>query len=167
MARQCKCVVTGEIGTTDLFYKFHDGSRNRYFKNEEIYNEWFSKKEERRLLLTYISENIFEGEVIPSVFLKKLKEVNVDNQTLLEALQLSLDGIKYARDNVSFSNAYQMSAYFVAIIKNNIYEAAQIVKIEREVKKPDNNADIDLFESAMKAKSTKASNDISMFLEDD
>jgi len=48
VARQCKCQVTGEKGTTDTFYKADNG---KYYKSKEVYDIWNKENENRKKLL--------------------------------------------------------------------------------------------------------------------
>lgn len=166
MARRCKCQVTGEEGTTDVFYKAENG---KYYKSKEVYEVWNKENEDRKKVIEKFAVDFLNykpGQVFPTVLMKKLKELefygyDVINQTI----DKSYHSILYAIQHKEFKNDVGKISYIFAIIKNNINDVyRQTVQDEKKKKNPyeiDNSVDIDNIQTNHKEKNIKK------WLEDD
>lgn len=168
MARQCKCQVTGEKGTTDTFYKANNG---KYYKSKEVYDVWNKENEDRKNVIEKFAIDFLDyesGQVFPTVLTKKLKELefygyDVINRTIDKAY----NSIQYAIQHKEFKSDVGKISYIFAIIKNNINDVyKQTVQEEKEKKSGiiceiDNEVDIDNIQSNHKEKNIKK------WLEDD
>ena len=133
MARQCKCQVTGEKGTTDIFYKADNG---KYYKSKEVYDIWNKENEDRKNVIERFAVDFLDykpGQVFPTVLTKKLKELefygyDVINRTIDKAY----NSIQYAIQHKEFKNDVGKISYIFAIIKNNINDVyKQVVQEEK------------------------------------
>lgn len=168
MARQCKCQITGEVGTTDTFYKADNG---KYYKSKEVYDIWNKENENRKKVIEKFAIDFLDykpGQVFPTVLTKKLKELefygyDVINRTIDKAY----NSIQYAIQHKDFKNDIGKISYIFAIIKNNINDVyKQTVQQEKEKKDEtvceiDNEVDIDNIQTKHKEKNIKK------WLEDD
>ena len=166
MARQCKCQVTGEKGTTDTFYKADNG---KYYKSKEVYDIWNKENEDRKNVIEKFAVDFLDykpGQVFPTVLTKKLKELefygyDVINRTIDKAY----NSIQYAIQHKDFKNDIGKISYIFAIIKNNINDVyKQIVQEEKRsetVCEINNEVDIDNIQTNHKEKN------IQKWLEDD
>lgn len=166
MARQCKCQVTGEKGTTDTFYKADNG---KYYKSKEVYDIWNKENEDRKNVIERFAVDFLDykpGQVFPTVLTKKLKELefygyDVINRTTDKAY----NSIQYAIQNKEFKSDVGKISYIFAIIKNNINDVyKQVVQEEKRsetVCEIDNEVDIDNIQTNHKEKNIKK------WLEDD
>jgi len=166
VARQCKCQVTGEKGTTDTFYKADNG---KYYKSKEVYDIWNKENEDRKNVIEKFAVDFLDykpGQVFPTVLTKKLKELefygyDVINRTIDKAY----NSIQYAIQHKDFKNDIGKISYIFAIIKNNINDVyKQIVQEEKRsetVCEINNEVDIDNIQTNHKEKN------IQKWLEDD
>lgn len=166
MARQCKCQVTGEKGTTDTFYKADNG---KYYKSKEVYDIWNKENEDRKNVIERFAVDFLDykpGQVFPTVLTKKLKELefygyDVINRTIDKAY----NSIQYAIQHKEFKSDVGKISYIFAIIKNNINDVyKQVVQEEKRsetVCEIDNEVDIDNIQTNHKEKNIKK------WLEDD
>lgn len=168
MARQCKCQVTGEKGTTDTFYKADNG---KYYKSKEVYDIWNKENEDRKNVIEKFAVDFLDykpGQVFPTILTKKLKELefygyDVINRTIDKAY----NSIQYAIQHKDFKNDVGKISYIFAIIKNNINDVyKQVVQEEKENKSEtvceiNNEVDIDNIQTNHKEKNIKK------WLEDD
>lgn len=166
MARQCKCQVTGEKGTTDIFYKADNG---KYYKSKEVYDIWNKENEDRKNVIERFAVDFLDykpGQVFPTVLTKKLKELefygyDVINRTIDKAY----NSIQYAIQHKEFKSDVGKISYIFAIIKNNINDVyKQVVQEEKRsetVCEIDNEVDIDNIQTNHKEKNIKK------WLEDD
>jgi len=166
VARQCKCQVTGEKGTTDTFYKADNG---KYYKSKEVYDIWNKENEDRKNVIEKFAVDFLDykpGQVFPTVLTKKLKELefygyDVINRTIDKAY----NSIQYAIQHKDFKNDIGKISYIFAIIKNNINDVyKQIVQEEKRsetVCEIDNEVDINNIQTNHKEKN------IQKWLEDD
>lgn len=166
MARQCKCQVTGEKGTTDTFYKADNG---KYYKSKEVYDIWNKENEDRKNVIERFAVDFLDykpGQVFPTVLTKKLKELefygyDVINRTIDKAY----NSIQYAIQHKDFKNDVGKISYIFAIIKNNINDVyKQVVQEEKKsetVCEIDNEVNIDNIQTNHKEKNIKK------WLEDD
>lgn len=166
MARQCKCQVTGEKGTTDTFYKADNG---KYYKSKEVYDIWNKENEDRKNVIERFAVDFLDykpGQVFPTVLTKKLKELefygyDVINRTIDKAY----NSIQYAIQHKEFKSDVGKISYIFAIIKNNINDVyKQVVQEEKRsetVCEIDNEVDIENIQTNHKEKNIKK------WLEDD
>lgn len=166
MARRCKCQVTEEEGTTDVFYKAENG---KYYKSKEVYEVWNKENEDRKKVIEKFAVDFLDykpGQVFPTVLMKKLKELefygyDVINQTI----DKTYNSILYAIQHKEFKNDVGKISYIFAIIKNNINDVyrqtVQDEKKKENLYEIDNSVDIDNIQTNHKEKNIKK------WLEDD
>lgn len=166
MARQCKCQVTGEKGTTDTFYKADNG---KYYKSKEVYDIWNKENEDRKNVIERFAVDFLDykpGQVFPTVLTKKLKELEFYGYDVINrTIDKSYNSIQYAIQHKDFKNDVGKISYIFAIIKNNINDVyKQVVQEEKKsetVYEIDNEVDIDNIQTNHKEKNIKK------WLEDD
>lgn len=171
MARQCKCQITGEIGTTDTFYK---ADNEKYYKSKEVYDIWNKENENRKKVIEKFAIDFLDykpGQVFPTVLTKKLKELefygyDVINQTI----DKTYNSIQYAIQHKDFKNDIGKISYIFAIIKNNINDVYRQILREEKIKEKQ-KTQTDHFESISESElmnigSKKKARDISEFLEE-
>ncbi|MEY8421981.1 hypothetical protein AALB52_04415 [Lachnospiraceae bacterium 38-14] len=171
MARQCKCQITGETGTTDTFYKADNG---KYYKSKEVYDIWNKENENRKKVIEKFAIDFLDyepGQVFPTVLTKKLKELefygyDVINRTIDKAY----NSIQYSIQHKEFKNDIGKISYIFAIIKNNINDVYKQVLREEKIKEKQ-KTQTDHFESISESElmnigSKRKAKDISEFLEE-
>lgn len=168
MARQCKCQITGEVGTTDTFYKADNG---KYYKSKEVYDIWNKENENRKKVIEKFAVDFLDykpGQVFPTVLTKKLKELEFYGYDVInKTIEKTYNSIQYAIQHKEFINDVGKISYIFGIIKNNINEVyKQTVQQEMEKKNEtvceiDNEVDIDNIQTKHKEKN------IRKWLEDD
>lgn len=168
MARQCKCQVTGETGTTDTFYKADNG---KYYKSKEVYDIWNKENEDRKNVIEKFAVDFLDykpGQVFPTVLTKKLKELEFYGYDVINrTIDKVYNSIQYAIQHKEFKSDVGKISYIFAIIKNNINDVyKQTVQQEKEKKNGtvceiDNELDIDNIQTNHKEKNIKK------WLEDD
>ena len=136
MARQCKCQITGEKGTTDIFYKADNG---KYYKSKEVYDIWNKENENRKKVIEKFAVDFLDyepGQVFPTVLTKKLKELEFYGYDVINrTIDKTYDSIQYAIQHKDFKNDMGKISYIFANIKNNINDVyKQIVQEEKEKK---------------------------------
>lgn len=134
MARKCKCFVTGEIGTTDVFYKPNNKVDNisdntKYFKSKEVYEQYRYQKDLRLKIMKELGDlmgyiTVKDGgssQSYPTVITRKLKDLAFyGDEVILETIYECSDSIKWSFSNKEFSNEYGKASYMMSIIVNNI-----------------------------------------------
>ena len=168
MARQCKCQVTGEKGTTDTFYKADNG---KYYKSKEVYDIWNKENEDRKNVIEKFAIDFLDyepGQVFPTVLTKKLKELEFYGYDVINrTIDKVYNSIQYAIQHKEFKSDVGKISYIFAIIKNNINDVyKRTVQQEKEKKNRtvceiDNELDIDNIQTNHKEKNIKK------WLEDD
>lgn len=166
MARQCKCQVTGEKGTTDTFYKADNG---KYYKSKEVYDIWNKENENRKKVIDKFAMDFLNykpGQVFPTVLTKKLKELEFYGYDVINrTIDQTYDSILYAVQHKEFRSDVGKISYIFGIIKNNINDVyKQVVQQEKEREtmfEIDNSVDVDNIQTNHKEKNIKK------WLEDD
>ncbi len=166
MARRCKCQVTGEEGTTDVFYKAENG---KYYKSKEVYEVWNKENEDRKKVIEKFAVDFLDykpGQVFPTVLMKKLKELDFYGYDVInQTIDKTYNSILYAIQHKEFKNDVGKISYIFAIIKNNINDvyrqAVQNEKKKENLYEIDNSVDIDNIQTNHKEKNIKK------WLEDD
>lgn len=168
MARQCKCQIAGEVGTTGTFYKADNG---KYYKSKEVYDIWNKENENRKKVIEKFAIDFLDykpGQVFPTVLTKKLKELEFYGYDVInKTIEKTYNSIQYAIQHKEFINDVGKISYIFGIIKNNINDVyKQTVQQEREKKNEtvceiDNEVDIDNIQTKHKEKNIKK------WLEDD
>lgn len=125
--------MTGEYGTTDIFYKAEDG---KYYKTKELYEAWKKEKEDRKAVIERFAVDFLDyktGQVFPTVLTKKLKELEFYGYDVINrTIDKCYEAIQYSLRTKSFYNDVNKIAYIFAIIKNNIND------VYRDVQREDN-----------------------------
>lgn len=168
MARQCKCQITGETGTTNTFYKADNG---KYYKSKEVYDIWNKENENRKIVIERFAVDFLDykpEQVFPTVLIKKLKELEFYGYDIINlTIDKVYNSIQYAIQHKEFKSDVGKISYIFAIIKNNINDVyKQTIQQEREKKNEsvceiDNEVDIENIQTKHKEKNIKK------WLEDD
>lgn len=174
MPRKVKCKITGEYGfDTDFFKIINDKGKNEYYKTEEIYNQYIKNKKDRENLLKFIADAILdygEGQVLPTILLKKIKELNLfyPYEVIQETFKVKEKDLNYWMNKEDkFQTDYQKCSYMMAIIKNTINDIYKKWKCEQNVHKIENNTDINMLNDIDDTEVKKPINrGISDFLDD-
>ncbi len=137
MARQCKCQVTGERGTTDSFYKAPNG---KYYKTKEIYEAWENNNKFRSQVIDKFSYEYLDyvpGQIFPTLFFRKLKELEFYGYEIIYKTMCKCDNnIQWSIKNKEFKNEAGKISYIFAIIKNNIndvYKEKNIIQKKNNI----------------------------------
>lgn len=171
MARQCKCQITGDVGTTDTFYKADNG---KYYKSKEVYDIWNKENENRKKVIEKFAIDFLDykpGQVFPTVLTKKLKELEFYGYDVINrTIDKVYNSIQYAIQHKDFKNDIGKISYIFAIIKNNINDVYRQVLREEKIKEKQ-KTQTDHFESISESElmnigSKKKAKDISEFLEE-
>jgi hypothetical protein len=166
MARQCKCCVTQEIGTTDTFIKIN----GKYYKNQEVYDADHKRKEDYRKLIDYISYELLgygDGNSFPPSLPKKLKDLSFyDYDVILRTFQKCHDDILYSFDHKEFKNEYNKISYMFAIIKDKIGDVYKECQRQQQQETQMKKTEIECSDISNLGTKT-AGKDISGFLDDD
>lgn len=148
--RKCKCQITKEIGTTDIFYKVNENGKNKYYKNKKIYDKYMKQKNDRDILLKYIALEILdyqEKQIVPTILLKKIKELNefYEYEVIYEAFKEKKDTLKYWINlDGKFNSEYQKVSYMMAIINNSINDIYERWKIKQQRLQKENSINVDM-----------------------
>ncbi|WP_025909315.1 hypothetical protein [Priestia flexa] len=175
MARKCSCQICKTKGSTDVFYKVTDDKgKNKYYCSKEEYDSFMKDKENREYLIKYIAVDVFnysEGQIIPPILLKRIKELNVfyDYEVIYECFKDSKDNIKYWIENKGFSSEYGMVSYIMKIIESNINDIYNKWKYKKsqEQKKKNNDLNLEIINEITEIKQVKKSNNILDFLDEE
>ena len=151
MARKVKCQITGEYGTSDVFYKADNG---KYYKSKELYDVWNKENEDRKHVIERFAIEFLDyvpGQVFPTILTKKLKELEFYGYDVInKTIDKSYDSIQYALRTKDFRNDVGKISYIFAIIKKQ--------KREYDI---DTSVDIDNIQT------THTEKNITKWLEDD
>lgn len=165
MARRCKCFITQEDGTTDIFVKRPVGKQYKYFKSEEIYQKYIKEKEQKTLLHNKVAE-LLDYKMLPPFLLKELNELMFfySVEVIIETFRQQNDTLKYWLSlDGKFNSEFAKVRYIMAIIKNNINEVDKQWKAEQKRKQSQSiNIDIDMMDTTFTVH--KGNKDISDFL---
>lgn len=172
MARKVKCQITGEYGTSDVFYKADNG---KYYKSKELYDVWNKENEDRKHVIERFAIEFLDyvpGQVFPTILTKKLKELEFYGYDVInKTIDKSYDSIQYALRTKYFRNDVGKISYIFAIIKNNINDVYKQVLTEEksEKRQQEQVANIDVVDEQliMNIGTKQKAKDISSFLEDD
>jgi len=171
VARQCKCQITGEAGTTDTFYKADNG---KYYKSKEVYDIWNKENEDRKNVIEKFAVDFLDykpGQIFPTVLTKKLKELEFYGYDVIyRTIDKTYNSIQYAIQHKDFKNDVGKISYIFAIIKNNINDVYKQVLREGKIKEKQ-KTQTDHFESISESElmnigSKRKAKDISEFLEE-
>lgn len=119
MARKVKCFITKEEGTSDTFVKIG----KHYYKDQETYNQWKEKEENRakclRLIAKYIGYSDFQK--FPTVVTRFLKEYSAYGYDVIyDSLIECQETIEYYFRSKSFDSDYAKCSYMFSIVRNKI-----------------------------------------------
>lgn len=163
---RCKCVVTGEIGTTDTFIKVG----NKYYKNQEVYEADRKRKAEWKELIDYVCREFLgyeKDQPFSTLLPKKIQELSFyEYGVILETFKKCSSEIKYQFEHKYFKNESNKISYMFAIVKNSLADVNDEINRKRkqeEFQKPIIMESNDLSNVG----STKQGKDISSFLNDD
>lgn len=150
MARKCVCQLCKANGTVDVFYKVTDTKgRNKYYCNQDEYENFKNEKLKRKNLLYYLSKEVFhykDGQVPPPVFLKKIGELNkfYDYEVIQKCFEKNQETIQYWLINKEFNNEFGMISYIFKIIESNINDFYKVWSLEQNRKNKEENNQIDI-----------------------
>lgn len=166
MARKVKCQITGEWGTSEIFYKADNG---KYYKSKELYDVWNKENEDRKRVIERFATEFLDyvpGQVFPTVLTKKLKELEFYGYDVInKTIDKSYKSIQYALRIKDFRNDVGKISYIFAIIKNNINDVYKQVLAEEKDQKREYNIDTSV--DIENIQITHKEKNITKWLEDD
>ena len=170
MARKVRCAVTREYGTSDTFIKIG----NKYYKSQQIYDEYEKEKVYRQKILDMISFDFLDyspGQTFPTLIVKQLKQLDFySKEVIYQTFLKCYDNIMYYLKNKDFKDDCAKIRYIFAIIKNNINDVyKECLREEKIIDKQEEqttNFDVVDEQSMMNIGSKIKAKDISDFLED-
>ena len=120
--RKVKCKVTGEFGTSDVFFKNPDGPG--YYKSKELYDEIRRQADARLELVDILARDLLdydEGQKFPPMLTRKLKELDFySNVVILDTIKQCYDTLLQVKRTKEFSSTQAWISYMFAIIGNRI-----------------------------------------------
>jgi len=131
MARKCICSATKESGTTDIFYCINDKGKNKYYKSEEVYNEYMKDQEYKRKTIEYFLSLL--GYEYSNYLKKRLGELNehFTYEIIYLAFIKQTDRIKYVlNDKLRYSTEQQKISYIIKIIESVINDIKPFKQVE-------------------------------------
>lgn len=176
MARKVVCKICKSKGDTDTFYKITDeNGRNKYYCNQEEYDNYVSEKLKRENMLKFIAEEVFqyeEGQIIHPTMIKKLSAMNkfYDNEVIHECFRINKETIQYWMQAKQFSSEYNMVCYIMKIIEGSINDVFNKWKHrkQQEIKEENTLVDFDILNQLDNTTSTQQdSNGILSFLDEE
>lgn len=133
MGRRVKCQVTKEIGDSKEFFKAPNG---KYYKTEEVYNNWLSAASLRRQCLSEICDvaGYDESVVVPTFLNKMINEIGkkVGYDVLLETIRRNRKCFEWANEHREFPNELNRLFYYKSIILNNVIEVYKEEQLNKE-----------------------------------
>lgn len=168
-----KCRVCGKKLTSDKAYKVTEGKSNKYYCNQQEYEEMTREKETKDKCYKYMEELMKVS--YSAIARKKINMLHEHYcyQVIYRAIKSAEKGIRFAVENKSFNNENAMVSYLLVIITNDINKIDKQYKKEQEdlmklFEEPKNNIDIDILNSVDdKPKGKPKVSDISEWLIDD
>lgn len=120
--RTVHCKITGEIGSSDTFYKAPNG---KYYKTKEIYDKSVEDKEYVTKIFEFINRNIlhmtFGHGSNNALIMKQLNELGLDYKTVLSTLQENYESIQsYLSDKTDSTIASKIFMIFNFFKHNNM-----------------------------------------------
>jgi hypothetical protein len=167
--RKVKCAITGEDGTNETFIKIG----NKYYKSQEIYDEFQRKKILRQQIIDFICYNLLDyqkGQKFPSLITNKLKDLEFyDNEVILKAFQDYENDIVYWMNHKNFTSSAGKIGYMFAIVNNHINDIYDQWKRDKKQTIKEEKSEIQVnTDIVIKDLGTnKKGKDISEWLEDD
>lgn len=155
MPRRCKCQVTGEQGTTDVFYQADNG---KYYKTKELYEEQVRQKKALRKAKKVLYEDFFgylPGQPFSTWGVSELSQLTrfYDATTVLRTIEENYDAIRRSIKSKNFKNERAMVRYVFAIIRNNIKDVREKEQRQKERERP--VAGIEIIEDAPEEENEK------------
>lgn len=132
MGRRVKCQITKETGDSKDFFKAPNG---KYYKSEEVYNDWLRTTILRKECIKEICDIAgYNEEIVVPAFLNKIindigKKVGYD--ILLETIRRNRQSFEWANEHKEFSSELNRLFYYKSIITNHVVE---VYKEEQERK---------------------------------
>ena len=165
MARQVKCQITKECGTSDDFYKAPNG---KYYKTKNIYDEWKLQTDKRIECIDVIMELLGykKGMKLPTIAFKKIGEYEVYGyDVLFDTIREQIDKIQWALNNKDFKNETGRISYVFAILQNNVMTVYKKKEAEKHEMKINSRIDV-TYEDIDIQRSKQEIKDIRKWLED-
>lgn len=131
MSRKVKCQITGEVVTSDNFYKITTNGKNKYYKSEEVYEEWLKIKDLREKILDKIT-SLLRFYTVDKMVLKELKTLSekCSYEVIWKAIELNEKELSYWVNSKEFNNNFGKVRYFFAILSNKVNEVTEDMLVE-------------------------------------
>ena len=160
-----KCIYCRKPISRDNSYKVLINHKNCYFCNEEEFNLWFAKEEEKRK----------EKEILQAIFdMIEWSLGSINNRSLWNMITKTLSNLRnhyslkqiynYLESdfpkissiiyNKSFNNEYNKIKYYLAIINNNISDYYDTLKSQTNVEQ-EKTKKVDFYMAPLNYKNTK------------
>lgn len=165
MPRAVKCQVTKELGTSDTFFKAPNG---KYYKTEEIYNQWKRNTELRNMCISILCDiaGYNENIVVPTFLNKMVNDIGkkVGFDVLYDTIQRHYNDFVWANEHKNFSTELNRLFYYQSIIKNNVVEVYKEYQQNKEQQKKIDN--FELPDDISAGRIIKKGKDLTALLED-
>lgn len=128
------------MGDSNEFFRAPNG---KYYKTEEVYNEWQRTVGLRRKCIDELADiaGYNKEVIIPTYLNKMLNEIGdkVGFDVLLETIHRNQKGFEWANENREFHNEIARINYYRSIILNNVVEVYKEAQIDKEQAKREND----------------------------
>lgn len=138
MGRKCKCAVCGKDLNTDTAYAVKDGSRNKYFCEEQEYKDLTKLEEAIEYIMGYRSKN--------NIINRYIKEWVVEPHCA-EVIDDNKEEVYDILSRKRFDTEYGMIQYLQAVINNNLHDWTELYEMHLESERTKGKcSDADLYE---------------------
>jgi hypothetical protein len=136
--RKVQCVVTGEKGAPDDFYR---APNNKWYKSKEVYLKWKQNDDLRRQAINYFCVeflNYQPGCIFPTLLARRVKEYEsgYGYAVLIQCMKEQHDRIQLALSRKVFESDYHRMNYTFAIINQHINETYHHQKQSKKATAP-------------------------------
>lgn len=166
MGRRVKCVITGEYGNSDTFFK---AENNKYYKDKTTYDDYLFQMDLRYKIIDDFSRLLgyYDTSQFNTQAMKELKSLSntYSYKDIYDTFKEYYSRLEVVLPSKANMTDYQKAKYIFSVIKNNINDFVNKNKhkldTENSIEKKDVELDIlnDIQTNTAKAK------DISSFLD--
>lgn len=130
MARKVMCKITGECGTSDSFYKAPDG---KYYKTEQIYNEFVKNNEIISQIISFVMHEILhtKNSSVAAIIRKEINSSNLPPSVILDSIVNDKESILKIIDGKSlnaFSEVKMIFNYALNHLRLPVYAGCYEIK---------------------------------------
>lgn len=154
----------GEYGDSDTAYKVE----KKYYTSKEAYESYQNDNLNRQKVIILIHSLLGyeEHQMIPTIFLKKLKEWKpYGYDVVLQTLEDNASSVEWALQNKNFDSEIRKVQYISSIIANHLVDTEK--KMKREKRSIGLMSNVVIIDDFVDLNNTQKTKDISRFLEDE